>query len=213
MKEIKFIINGKMDLYWNDEVYKTDIQEINDKYISISMPMANGRLLPLGAGDRLELIYYQELFLYKFDVKVLDRYFDGKIHQIYIEYPKTWTKIQRRDYVRVTNVEYIKIVLLEKLKEGDTEKDLELHKALLIDLSGGGMKFKFDKLLEDGEKIMVFINNSNVNLKIPGKIVRRIKDDDGRYAYGVKFEDINDSIREIIIQHVFSLMRKQMKNE
>lgn len=213
MREIKFIINGKMDLHWNEEVYKTDIQELNEKYISISMPIANGRLLPVGVGDVLEIIYYQELFLFKFTVKVLDRYFDGKVHQIFINYPKTWTKIQRRDYVRVTTIEYIKIILLETLKDGNQDKALELEKALLIDLSGGGMKFKFDKRLEDGEKIMVFINNSNVNLKVPGKIVRRIKDDDGRYAYGVKFEDINDSTREIVIQYVFSLMRKQMKNE
>ncbi|MEW8955134.1 flagellar brake protein [Clostridium sp.] len=204
---LNLIINGKLDLYWNEKVFKSDVQDVKKDYIVIGMPMIGGEYLPLGKGDKIEVVYYEPLSLYHFDTEVVGRTKDGEVHQIFINHPKTYKRIQRRNYVRVSTIEYIEYALC-KNDEGET-----FNKALMLDLSGGGLKFKSSEKLKMKDTIKLIINNSGIEDKINGRIVRIDKDEDGRYIYGVGFYDLSNMLRERIIQYVFNIMRKQRKSD
>lgn len=198
-------VNGKLDLYWNDEIFKTDVQDVTEEYIVIGIPMHNGSYLALAKGDLIELVYYDDLSLYGFTSEVIGRSREGMVHQIFIKHPESWRKIQRRNFVRVGIIQYINY---EVLKDGDYS---EKKNGIIIDLSGGGLRLKTAEKLGQGDIIRVFIKNEEVNIVGNGKIVRIEKDTDGRFLYGVSFEEIDGLSRERVIQYVFNIMRKQRK--
>ncbi|WP_034849990.1 flagellar brake protein [Clostridium hydrogeniformans] len=203
--ELNLSINGKIDLYWKERVFKSNIQDIKKDYVVIGMPMIGGDYLPLAKGDTIEIVYYDSLSLYHFHTEVVGRTKEGDVHQIFINHPKTYKKIQRRNYVRVATVEYIEYTLDKKDEEDCT-------RALMLDLSGGGLKFKDSRKLRMKDTIKIIIKNSDIQEKINGKIVRIDKDEDGRYIYGVGFYNTGNVLREKIIQYVFNIMRKQRKS-
>lgn len=198
-------VNGKLDLYWNDEVFKTEVQDITDEYIVIGIPMHNGSYLALAKGDLIELVYYDDVSLYGFTSEVIGRSREGSVHQIFIRHPENWRKIQRRNFVRVGVTQYINYEVL--IDDNYSEK----KKGMMIDLSGGGLRLKTAEQLSQGDIVRVFIQNEEVNIVGDGKIVRTEKDADGRFLYGVSFEEIDGLSRERVIQYVFNIMRKQRK--
>lgn len=198
-------VNGKLDLYWNDEVFKTEVQDITDEYIVIGIPMHNGSYLALAKGDLIELVYYDDVSLYGFTSEVIGRSREGSVHQIFIRHPENWRKIQRRNFVRVGVTQYINYEVL--IDDNYSEK----KKGMMIDLSGGGLRLKTAEQLSQGDIVRVFIQNEEVNIVGDGKIVRTEKDTDGRFLYGVSFEEIDGLSRERVIQYVFNIMRKQRK--
>lgn len=198
-------VNGKLDLYWNDEVFKTEVQDITDEYIVIGIPMHNGSYLALAKGDLIELVYYDDVSLYGFTSEVIGRSREGAVHQIFIRHPENWRKIQRRNFVRVGVTQYINYEVL--IDDNYSEK----KKGMMIDLSGGGLRLKTAEQLSQGDIVRVFIQNEEVNIVGDGKIVRTEKDADGRFLYGVSFEEIDGLSRERVIQYVFNIMRKQRK--
>lgn len=198
-------VNGKLDLYWNDEVFKTEVQDITDEYIVIGIPMHNGSYLALAKGDLIELVYYDDVSLYGFTSEVIGRSREGAVHQIFIRHPENWRKIQRRNFVRVGVTQYINYEVL--IDDNYSEK----KKGMMIDLSGGGLRLKTAEQLSQGDIVRVFIQNEEVNIVGDGKIVRTEKDTDGRFLYGVSFEEIDGLSRERVIQYVFNIMRKQRK--
>jgi c-di-GMP-binding flagellar brake protein YcgR len=93
---------------------------------------------------------------------------------------------------------------IEKVKE-------YLKEGLMIDISGGGMKFKSDHNLSEGENIVLYFQLEGEQFALKGNIVHRQVDiikDKALYSYGVQFTDITDNMREKLIKKVFVLMRK-----
>ncbi len=201
-------------MYWNEEIYKSNIQDAGENYISISIPVSQGRYLPLEKGDKIEAIYYEKLNLYKFESIVLGRKIENNVPQIFIDVPKIFIKIQRRNYVRVDTVEYIKykkITNKYSLTDKVINDESDYQKAMLLDISGGGMKIKVKEDLKIGDFILADLFVEEVNIKVAGKVVRSEKDEDNGKVCGIRFEQIDASSREKIIRYVFNIMRKQRK--
>lgn len=210
MKQLKFEINRRIDLYLNKVSFKSTIQNLTDEYIAIGIPMFQGQYVPLSKGQAEEFHYYDDKGgVYSFESSVLGRIREGNVAQIYISYPQKYRKIQRRDFVRINLYENIKYCKIEK---SNTELlESKFKKAIAIDLSGGGMKIKADEELKFNDKIFVVMENKDFTVKSEGKIVRTYKDEEGSFIYGVAFQDMGSSERENIIKNVFNLMRKQRK--
>lgn len=203
---LKFAINSKVEIFWNEGYYKSNIEDVADgNSISISIPIKDGQYIALRRGEQVEVIYYYDKDIYKFYASVIDRKVEG-IPIIMLAYPKEVFKIQRRKFVRVPilcTVEYSKIE--ESLKNGPL-------KAIMVDLSGGGMRMKFPEHVSLGDKLKATIPVGTEQFEIKGEVVRIEKEVEGkRNICGVSFIDLDDRIREKIIRYIFQKMREQMK--
>ncbi|SKA72646.1 c-di-GMP-binding flagellar brake protein YcgR, contains PilZNR and PilZ domains [Clostridium sp. USBA 49] len=214
--DLKFQINNKIEIVYDDNYYKSNIEDVQDKFISINIPRKGENYIPFRKGDKLECIYYYENNIYKFYTYVIDRKIDN-IPIILINYPSEIFRIQRRKFVRVP---VLYSILYSKLNKRNNEakliknltKDDESFKATMIDLSGGGMKLKVKEDIKIGDIIIAYIPIKGEEIKVEGEIVRVEKDGKSRLNIcGVNFINLENRLREKIIKFIFEIMREQIK--
>nr|WP_207720965.1 PilZ domain-containing protein [Clostridium gasigenes] len=211
VKKFDVVINSKLEVKWADGIYKTLVQDSNSKNILISIPVVGGVYLTLKTGEEIELVYYDNgENIFSFKCRVINRIKENNIAYYSITLPYDVIKIQRRNYVRVDTVQVIKNIKKYE-KETNGQADDKISNALLLDLSGGGMRIKFREKLEKSDVISAKIGSENEEVLIKGKIVRVDITEDKRYIYGISFEELDNRTRERIIQIVFRIMREQRK--
>ncbi|MGL5353957.1 MAG: flagellar brake protein [Clostridium sp.] len=202
-------INSKLEIKWGEEIYKSVVQDSNNKNLLISIPVIDSVYLVLKTGEEIELVYYDKRAnVYNFKCRVINRITENKIPFYSISLPYDVVRIQRRNFVRVETVQLIKDISKCE-QELNNEINNKLNNAILLDLSGGGMKIKLREQLNENDLIVANIISDNDVLPIKGEIVRVDKTEDKRYIYGVSFCDLNNMTREKIIRTVFKIMRKQ----
>ena len=206
MDKLKLEINNKIEVIYGEKNYKSVIQDIREEEdeILISIPVLDGEYLTLVTRRVIEQIYYDNNGnVYQFKSKVLGRIKEKKLSLYRFSSPFDVRKIQRRDYVRVNFIKAINY-----LSSKDIEKE-KYKKALLLDLSGGGMKIKVDEKLDKNDLIFSKIIYDDSIIDVNGKVVRVEKTEDKEYICGINFSDIEERTREEIIRIVFKVMRKQ----
>ena len=214
MEKLGLIINKNIEIIWEKEAYKSIIQDIRGKYFSISIPSKNGNFIPLRQGDIAEVLYYNNLNIFQFDSNVVGRKFDG-IPLIVLEIPKKYKLVQRRQFFRVT-LDGLIILNYEKLKDKNNKRIKTLKplndkfkKAILLDLSGGGMRVKLEEPMVVGDILHLFLDIQKEEIEIYSKIVRIISSEFKSFAYGICFLDLTEKEREKIIKYSFDITRRQ----
>lgn len=206
MSKFKLVINSRIDIMLDKRVYKTIIQDVVKDGFLISIPISEGEYLILNQHEEVELYnYVDDLSLYKLNCNIIGKVIDNNIPLYKISLPKDIKKIQRRNYVRVNMLHPIKYVK----GESNNIKDNEMLPALLLDLSGGGMRIKLREELYIGDIISAQLNSEELAINVKGKVVRKEKSNDGRFIYGISFWQLDNISREDIIRNVFKIMRKQ----
>lgn len=217
-EKVEFLINGKIEIEMEDGYYKSNVQDITEEYVAISIPVNNGQYLPLRKEERITGVYYYDKEIYRFETVVLGRKVD-KILIIMIKKPSTFRKIQRRNFVRVpfmTNVVCARINLAKDMKNiGDNQ--IEFFEAYSLDISGGGMRLAVSREWEEKinckDILMVTIPLQQESITVKTRIVRVESDrKNPKIIYGTVFLDLDKTTRETIIKLVFHIMRNQMKN-
>ena len=212
MIKVDFKLNKKLEILIDEKYFVSNIQDITEDYIAISIPINSGEYVPLSKGAIIDVIYYEEENLYKFKSVVLGRKFEN-IPILLIANPKEIKKIQRRKYVRVQLIKYVKYKNLksEQNTKPSTIDESQYLKGILVDLSGSGMKVKVHEQVKLNDFLLVSLNVNDEDIFIVGKVMRIIKDDEGRFICGLSFESLDNITRETIIKFIFQLMREQMK--
>lgn len=209
MKKFEVLINSRLEVKLGEEIYKTRVQDSNNKNLLISVPVICGVYLILKTGEEIDLVYYDDKAnIFNFKCKVINRITENGIPFYSTTLPYDVVKIQRRNYVRVNTVQVIKEIRKydEKTKNVDEDK---IFNALLLDLSGGGMRIKIKERLYEGDIIIAKIGNGDGELPIKGRVVRIDISDDRKYIYGISFLELDSRTREQIIGTVFRIMRRQ----
>lgn len=203
MSTFKLIINSRLEVFMGKVMYKTVIQDVLKDGFLISIPVNQGEYLMLNQHEEVELYnYVDDLSLYKLTCNIVGKVVDNNIPLYKVSLPKDVKKIQRRNYVRVNMLHPIKYIKEEA-------KDSEMLPALLLDLSGGGMRIKLKEELYTGDFISAKLNSDELVITAKGKVVRKEKSNDGRFIYGISFWQLDNISRENIIRNVFKTMRKQ----
>ena len=212
MTKVSFAVNKKLEILVDEKYFSSNIQDITDEYIAISIPINAGEYVPLSKGTSIDVIYYEEENLYKFQSSVIGRKFEN-IPILLIAKPKEIKKIQRRKYVRVPIITTVKYKNLknEPRINPSTVAQSEYSQAVLVDLSGGGMRIKVSEEIKLSDFLLVSLTIDKEDILIVGQAMRIIKDDEGRFSCGLSFEFLDNSTRERIIKFIFQLMREQMK--
>lgn len=209
--DIKFIVNNKIEIIINDEYYKSDIQDVTESYVGISIPVKNGSYLPLSKGDKVEGLYYFEKEVYRFNTFVIGRKID-KILIIMLQIPKTLKITQRRNFVRLPINVDLDCALINKRKSLNNIGDNQFvfFKAATIDISGGGVQLVAKEKLQYYDELLITLPMIGENITVSGKVVRISKIYD-KYKYGITFQKIDNRLRENIIKFIFETMREQRR--
>lgn len=214
---VEFLVNQKIEIEMEDGIYKSNIQDITDECIGISIPVNNGKYVPLRKGENVICLYYHNKDIYRFETIVSGRKID-KLLIIMLKKPEKVVMYQRRDFARVPLMVNIYCGILDNSKkiENIGNNQIEFFDSYSLDVSGGGLRLaidrKFEKRLNLGSILMMNIPLNDENLTVKGKIVR-IENDrkNPKIIYGLCFVDLDRLTRESIVRLVFKTMREQMK--
>lgn len=212
MATVDFKLNKKLEILVDDKYFNSNVQDVTEEYIAISIPTNSGEYIPLSKGAIIEVIYNEEENFYKFRSSVIGRKFEN-IPILLIAKPTEVKKIQRRKYVRISLISTVKYINLKNQPKINpkTIGSSEYIKAVLVDLSGGGMRVRVEEEIKLYDFLLVSLTINNEDTLIVGQAMRIIKDDEGRFSCGLSFEFLDSATREKIIKYIFQLMREQMK--
>ncbi|WP_164917227.1 flagellar brake domain-containing protein [Clostridium sp. JN-9] len=197
-------LNSKIDVIYKEEVYVSNVQDIDSENIAISIPVKEGMYLPLSLGERVSVIFYADGDAYKFKTIVTGRKRDN-IYVILLKYPSNIVKIQRRNYVRIETLIDVNCTLADDTKKTD------IFDAVVTDISGGGLKIVTKKHLRMGSNLIINLPIKEENLVLKGRVVRHELNVDKKHVCGIAFKDMLNENREKIIRYIFELMREQRK--
>lgn len=196
------------------------IQDIVGDRIYVSMSSEDKRFKLLHKEDKVRCIVYDSKKVFGFDAIVL-RQISGITPVYELLCQGSFKNIQRREYVRIksslllcyTENSYLSNVNVEQLQNRGFLEDLKryLKDGILSDISGGGLRFSSDEDLNVEKQLLLVLDLSNEIFVLRSEIIYKnviITPFKKRYTYGVKFIDINENIREKIINYIFRNMRR-----
>lgn len=196
---------------------------MDDTKLSIAMPMADGRIIPLPVNSKFEICFYTSGGLYKSGFIVTERYKQNGLYVLVIELLYELKKYQRRQFYRLEcamEVDYIILddsVSAEEIDDDEMKELLnghELKKGIIIDISGGGIRFASEEKLEDNVLVIIKLDMQISNNKevygVMGRILssRKIINNNRMYEQRMEYHEIEEKKRETIIRYVFEQERK-----
>ena len=208
MGNLTLLVNNRLDVLFEEKIYRCQIQDIGENFFNINLPASDGEYLTVQRGLDLEFMSFcDDGDVFKFKSTIISRSQENNIPMYVMTNPYDIVRIQRRDYVRVKVAQIISYITGDYTVE-DIEK-LKLNTAILLDLSGGGMRVKLKEKLAKGNIIISELKYGNQQALVKGTIVRVETTEDKQWIYGVNFDNIDERTRDKIIRMVFDIMRKQ----
>lgn len=224
--EIKRTENGKVP------ILASQLEAVEDDGgLIMQMPVYKGKIILLSLGSRYELMFYTKKGLYRGVCQVVDRYKEDNLFMVRVVLKSGLNKFQRREYFR------LECILGMQAYELDREEALTLDgeeletllqdpdiletemDAIIVDISGGGIRFITDKKSEEGDCLAVRtrLQNENIDkqLLVAVSIVscRKMASGMERYETRAEFLHLGTKLRETIIKYIFDEDRKIRKRE
>lgn len=192
-----------------DGLFRSNIQDLTNEYIGISVPVFQGRYLPVRKGERVEVLYYLDKDIYGFNTVVLGKKID-KVYIVLLAHPKKVKIVQRRNYVRILISLEVTCAIVDKEKDMNNNQ-YEFFNATTLDLSGGGVSIVSDRSFRYADQIMVTIPLPGESITLIGKVVRVNKKEDGKNIYGLSYLNVDNATRDRLISFIFQKMRDSMR--
>ncbi len=200
----KIIIKKKIRK--DESEYTSQIQEIDGKKIRILTPMYRSVLIRLPEKTRIELLVYGEGKVYFLEAEAIQSIVENNLYYTDIVAVSEVEKMERRNYFRVRTMKDI----LVRVK--DEENPEEYEPALTIDLSGGGIMLSSTQEYSEDNDIEIKMTIDGSPVILDGKVLNKEKQEGLRsYKYTVKFLNLDSSVKEKIITHVFKLQREALQ--
>lgn len=211
-----------------------------DDRLTLTMPIEAGKVIPLTVGIRYWFVFYTHNGIYRAKGLIIDRDKQGNIHVMNVRLLTELERIQRRQFYRiecVMNVQYRIMDEIEskgyeilrtkayrtmeermKIKRLLVPKGNEWHKGVVIDISGGGLRFNTDVKHEQPLYLEVHFSITLGNIKkeisTPARVIRYAPVKNATtelYEFRVEFVEIETKQREDIVQFVFNEDRNRRK--
>lgn len=235
-----FLIEGiKVDV---SPIYKDENDELNKKIyysqiqsllpnglLEISMPFEGGRMILLQQGIRYRMVFYTQNGNFTCIGEVKNRYKSEHLFMVSIELVTELVKLQRREFFRIQcgmDFEYALLpqmnlspeqhqILMDAYKE--SEPIAGFHKGRILDISGGGIRFISDHVMEADSflRIRLFLefDYGIEELCVIGRLLSSVKNKDivDTFDNRIEFFRLNVDTRETIIRFIFNEERKARK--
>lgn len=217
----------------NAEIYKSQVLDILDNgNYEISMPTESGKLILLPLGVRFEFTFYSGGGLYRSIGMIIERYKRDNLYMLVVELKTELERFQRREYYRyncamnfgyfILDEEQIKLESTDEILSNLMDVDFKEKRrsGVIVDISGGGMKFRSTDELKSGDQILAMLRltsqKTDRQFQIRGNIIDCIrvqKSKDLLYESRVKFIIDDNKIREEIIRFIFEEERRIRQKE
>lgn len=207
----------------------------------ISMPIYEGRVVPLEIGDEYDLCFFTSVGLYRCRAKVMNRTREGRMYVLDMEFLSLPKKYQRRQFYRLECMQEIRYrVISEEEKtlrdfiRASSFEDAAMQKAyehkleefteewedaLMTDISGGGVRIQCRQNLAPGMFIEVVIPLAVKDGRIPFRCIAKIVADvelegnSNENELRCEFENIGREQRELVVQYVFEEQKRRLRKE
>ncbi len=211
------------------------------RHAKISMPIYEGRVVPLEIGDEYDLCFFTSVGLYRCRAKVSDRSREGRMHVLDVEFLSLPKKYQRRQFYRLECMQEIRFrVISEEEKtlrdfiRASSFEDVTMQEAyerkleefkeewknvLMTDISGGGVRLQCRDNLAPGMFIEVIIpltvKGERIIFRSIAKIVFVVEPEGNNSEIELRceFENIGREQRELLVQYVFEEQKRRLRKE
>ena len=199
----------------------------NGDYL-VAMPISEGKVIPLGVSQEYDATFYTKAGLINCRMVVTGRYKKGALFLLALEQLTELKKIQRREYFRLNcrmPITY-RIVNRDERLEIESGKpstasvsDDEWKNGIMLDLSGGGIRFVSAFQEEKDSMIQVrfdiIISEDAQVIYSYAHLLRseRSTNNPSIYDQRIKFFRMDRMLRETIIRYIFESQRKMRSKE
>ena len=222
---IELKLSGDSWMYQEEEK-KIHISEVYDVVsedrIDVMMPLEHGKLVLLPINSEYNIAFYSPKGLFQCEAQVADRYKSNNMYVLSMNLTSSLQKLQRREYYRFSCAIEAEIRVLSEYETMATRSNPHfeiiqneaMQKAVIVDISGGGMRFVSEARYEEGAgvfcKYTLFQNDVQKSYQVTAKILR-VKELENRpdlMEYRIKYTNISRADREDIIHYIFEEERR-----
>ncbi len=220
-------------VHYNDEeetqkIYNSKVYEIlTEDTLEITMPMERTKLILLPVDSEYNMIFYGETGLYQCFARIVDRYKTNNVYILRLELTSNLRKYQRREFYRFScalemcsrNLEEEEIQAMENKAPYILQPGLPLRRSIIVDISGGGLRFMSDQKYELGSLIYcnyhLIKDGMTKEYEVVGKVlaVQELENRPGTYEHRVQYYNMDVNTREEIIRFIFEEERKNRQKE
>lgn len=210
------------------KIYLSQVHDIlSEDCMEITMPMEQTKLILLPVDDEYDIIIFSESTPYQCFGRIIDRYKRNNMYILVVELTSNLRKYQRRDYYRYScalemcsrQLEEDEFKTVEEKGTYDLTPGLPLKRSVIVDISGGGLRFISSEKYEPGRMIFctynLLIKGENKKYEIVGKIlnVKELENRPDEYEHRVQYVDMKSESREEIVKYIFEEERKSLRKE
>ena len=227
--EMQAVERGEdVDVLEDVKVYQTQVLDVlSEDRLEIAMPMEKMKLILLPVNTEYDLCFYTSSGLYQCLANVIDRYKSGGQYILLMELTTNLRKHQRREYYRLSCALDVDVrpLVEEEMMAVTNKRDyiavqgLPLKHAVIVDISGGGIRFVSDTVYEQHSliycKYQLTVDGEEKEYQLAAKVlrVRELDDKPGMYEHRIQYISIDTVEREEIIRFIFEEERKIRKRK
>jgi c-di-GMP-binding flagellar brake protein YcgR len=193
----------------------SNVVMVRDVDIAVSIPTKGEYFYTLATGTTAEISFFSGSGSYTFSTSVLKRIMINGIPVLLLGVPKDIDRSERREYLRVSTLFPIKLVLTELEGENKNMKVVNReYPALCVDISAGGIQIDADSSkripLADGVVMDIdFLSALEDIRRLKGVAVRAPRTpSDG---WGIKFAELSKNAETKISKYIFKKQREKPK--
>ena len=165
-----------------NKVYASQVVDIiSDDRIEISMPMEKTKLILLPVDVEYDLYFFTPNGLYQCYARVVDRYKNKNRFSLLLDLTSNLRKYQRREYYRFScalemNSRPLQEEEVQAIEESKVilTPELPLQRSVIVDISGGGLRFVAEYAYEVESLILCTACNMSTWIRITGKKLSNI---------------------------------------
>lgn len=205
------------------KVYRTKVFDVlSEDQLEILMPMEKTKLILLPLNGEFDVCFYTDKGLYQSFVKVVDRYKSNNVYVIVVHLISNLRKFQRREFYRFScalemNSRELKTEEIKAIerKEVYLVPGLPVKRSVIVDISGGGLRFIANYRYDIGEliycKYILLIQNEEKEYHLVGKIlsISELEERKGVFEHRVQFINVDADVQEEIVKYIFEEERKR----
>lgn len=144
------------------KLYTSQVYHIlTEDSLEIIMPVEDTKLILLPVDSEFDLVFYGADSLYQCFARIIDRYKSSNMYLLRVELISNLRRYQRREYYRFScnldmcarNLVEEELQAIEKNMVYELTPGIPLKQSVIVDISGGGLRFLSSQRYEEGSLI------------------------------------------------------------
>ena len=216
-------VDGEASVAYVSQILDRD----EDGNIIAAMPISEGHIVPIEVGSVFQAYFYTSKGIFKGRCRIASRGKEQNIFVMTIQLVDELVRYQRREYYRLTCLIDAKVRILNVTEVLEYSKNFEMPEELsgepedcvIVDISGGGVRFISNRSYPRDGYVYLEFNTSSVSgeqeFKLMGRVVMSIKSEanNGKYDNRIQFKVNSKDKREEIVKFIFDEQRRLRQKE